>query len=188
MQRIESVNPQAAQGKAKELLDAVKAKLGMVPNLMRVLANAPAALDAYLQFSGKLAEGTLSAKVREQISLTVGQKNECEYCVSAHCAIGKMVGLTAEQINDSRSAKASDPKADAILKFSRKVVELRGHVSDDDVTALRNVGVTNGEITEIVANVSLNIFTNYFNHVAQTEIDFPKVEPLQACSTGCGCS
>ena len=102
MSRIETVNPAQATGKAKELLDGVKSKLGMTPNLMRVMANSPAVLDAYLKFSGTLGSGDLPAKTREQIALTVGQANSCDYCLSAHSAIGKMVGLSADQILDSR--------------------------------------------------------------------------------------
>ncbi|MEI6233094.1 MAG: peroxidase-related enzyme [Planctomycetota bacterium] len=178
MSRIATINPETATGKQKELLDAVKSKLGLVPNLTRVMANAPVVLESYLQFSGTLGKGDLSAKQREQISLAVGEANSCDYCVSAHSAIGKMVGLTAEQIHDSRLSKAVDSKTDALLSFARKVVDARGLVSDDDVKHVRDAGFNDGAISEIVANVALNIYTNYFNHVAATEIDFPKAAPL----------
>jgi uncharacterized peroxidase-related enzyme len=178
MSRINAVVPETSTGHAKELLDAVKAKFGVVPNLMRGLANSPAALDAYLQFSGKLSNGLLPAKTREQIALAVGQQNHCDYCVAAHSTIGKMVGLTADQILDGRRGGATDPKTAALLKFSRKVVEVRGLVSDADVEEVRRAGATDGEIAEVVANVALNIFTNYFNHVAETVIDFPAAAPL----------
>src|SRR5271169_709355 len=106
MSRFTQIAPETATGKTKELLDAVKAKLGLVPNMVRAMANSPAALNAYLQFSGALAGGSLSAKSREQIALAVGQVNECDYCLSAHSALGKMAGLTPEQIRDSREGKA----------------------------------------------------------------------------------
>ena len=150
----------------------------MVPNLMRGLANSPSALNAYLQFSATLAQGVLPAKTREQISLSVGEANDCGYCVAAHSALGKMSGLNAEQIDEARKGTATDPKTNAILRFSRKIVEARGHVSNDDISALRAAGANDAEIVEVVTNVALNIFTNYFNHVAETVIDFPKVEPL----------
>src|SRR6516165_4825449 len=163
MSRITAIAPETATGHTKDLLDAVKAKLGIVPNLMRGLANSAAALDACLQFSGKLADGLLSAKTREQIALTVGQENGCDYCVAAHCTLGKMAGLTPEQIRDGRMGTAIDPKTAAILKFSRELVKVRGLVSDADVDDVRRAGATDGEIAEVVANVALNIFTNYFN-------------------------
>ncbi|MBY0506815.1 MAG: carboxymuconolactone decarboxylase family protein [Bryobacteraceae bacterium] len=175
MQRLTSVNPAEATGKAKQLLDGVQAKLGMTPNLMKTLATAPAALEAYLSFSGALGTGTLDAKLREQIALTVAQANACEYCLSAHSTIGKMVGLKPEEIAASRQAHSSDPKREAGLKFAQTVVVARGEVSDDALTLVRGAGYSDGEITEIVANVAINIFTNYFNHVARTDVDFPRV-------------
>ncbi len=106
----------------------------------------------------------------------MAQANECNYCLSAHCALGTMAGLTPDQIRDSRAGKAADAKTDALLQFSRTLVETRGQVTDGDVNAVRQAGLTDGEIAEVVAGVALNIFTNYFNYVADTDIDFPKVE------------
>ncbi|MFN0107892.1 MAG: carboxymuconolactone decarboxylase family protein [Blastocatellia bacterium] len=175
MPRLNAIDPKEATGKAKELLDGVKAKIGMVPNLMRTFANSPAALEGYLNFSGALGDGLLDAKLREQIALTVADANNCEYCLSAHTAIGKMVGLNENELVASRHAGSSDPKIDAALKFAHQVVVKRGEVDDTDVRTVRAAGFSDGEITEIIANVALNIFTNYFNHVAQTVVDFPKV-------------
>lgn len=178
MSRIPQIAPETATGKTKELLDAVKAKLGLVPNMVRAMANSTAALNAYLQFSGALAGGSLSNKSREQIALAVGQVNECDYCLAAHSTLGKMAGLTPDQIFDSRQGMAADGKTNALLQFSRKLVETRGVVSDVEVDAVRKAGFTDGDIAEIVAGVALNIYTNYFNHVAATDIDFPKADAL----------
>ena len=175
MPRLNSIDPKEATGKAKELLDGVKAKIGMVPNLMRTFANSPAALEGYLNFSGALGGGLLDAKLREQIALTVADANSCEYCLSAHTAIGKMVGLNETELVASRRAASSDAKTEAALKFAHQLVVKRGEVLNSEIADVRAAGYNDGEITEIVANVALNIFTNYFNHVAQTVIDFPKV-------------
>jgi uncharacterized peroxidase-related enzyme len=158
----------------------VKSKLGLVPNMTRAMANAPAVLDGYLQLSGALNKGTLPAKVREQIALAISQANGCDYCLAAHSAIGKMVGLTAEQIRDSRLGTAVDPKADALIRFARAVVETRGRVSTADLDDVREAGFDDGAIAEVVAHVALNVFTNYFNELAETDIDFPKAEALHA--------
>lgn len=182
MSRINQLSPEAATGHAKELLGAVKGKLGLVPNMTRAMANAPAVLDGYLQFSGALNKGTLPAKVREQIALAVSQVNGCDYCLAAHSAIGKMVGLTAEQVRDSRLGTAIDPKADALIRFARAVVETRGRVSDDDLNDVRGAGFDDGAIAEVVAHVALSVFTNYFNNAAGTDIDFPRAEPLHAAA------
>ena len=88
------------------------------------------------------------------------------------------MGLSEEAIRDSRRGESPDAKEAAILEFASTLVVNRGWVTDEEVAKLRNTGVTEGEITEIIANVALTIFTNYFNHVAQTEIDFPEVEEL----------
>ncbi len=191
MSRIHQIAPDSATGKAKELLDAVKGKLGLVPNITRAMANSPAVLEGYLGLNGALGKGGLSAKNREQIALAVGQANQCDYCLAAHSAIGKMVGLTPDQILDSRRGTAIDPKSDAVIRFARKLVDERGRVSDADVAEVRAAGLDDGAIAEVVANVALNIFTNYFNHVAETDIDFPKVEPIvdhhELCASIPGC-
>ena len=180
MERIIPINPQSAQGRAKELLDAVKAKLGIVPNMTRAMAVSPPVLDAYLGFSGALRSGVLPARVREQLALDVGEANHCDYCVSAHSALGKRAGLTDQDILDSRRGASADPKADVLLRFARTVVERRGLVEDADLDAVREAGYGDAEIAEVVAHVALNIFTNYFNNVAETTIDFPKAPALSA--------
>ena len=175
MQRITAVNPVEATGKTKQLLDGVQAKLGMTPNLMKTLAVGPAALEAYLNFGAALGTGKLDARFREQIALTVAQANSCEYCLSAHSAIGKMVGLKPEEITISREAHSTDAKRDAGLQFVQALVMQRGMVSDQAVAQVKAAGLSDGDIAEIIANVAVNIFTNYFNHVAHTDVDFPRV-------------
>ncbi|OYW14607.1 MAG: peroxidase [Planctomycetales bacterium 12-60-4] len=142
-------------------------------------------------FSGSLTKGALTAKNREQIALAVSQTNGCEYCLAAHSTIGKMVGLNADQIRDSRLATAVDSKTSALLQFARNVVDTRGHVADEDLQGLREFGFSDGEIAEVVANVALSLFTNYFNHVANTDVDFPVAEKIEdhheACATIPGC-
>jgi AhpD family alkylhydroperoxidase len=160
----------------------VQGKLGMVPNMTRAMANSPAVLDGYLQLSGALAKGTLPAKTTEEIALAVGQANSFDYCVAAHSTIGKMVGLSPDQIRDSRLGTAVDSKTGALIRFARKLVESRGRATDADVAAVRNAGFDDGAIAEVVAHVALNVFTNYFNNVAETDIDFPKAEELAVTS------
>ena len=175
MQRINAVNPAETTGKTRQLLDAVQAKLGMTPNMMKTMAAAPAVLDAYLGFGAALGTGHLDAKFREQISLAVAQANSCEYCLSAHTAIGKMVGLKPEEIAAGREAHSTDAKHQAGLQFVQALVVQRGVVSDQAVAQVQAAGFSEGDIAEIVANVAVNIFTNYFNHVARTDVDFPRV-------------
>jgi uncharacterized peroxidase-related enzyme len=176
--RLEPVDPRTATGEAKMALDKVKAHFGMWPNLTRVLANSPAALNAFLGFSGALSHGLLPPALREQLALVVGQENDCSYCLAAHTAIGGMVGLDKVQITAARRGQAQDPRTAAALRFARLLVVNRGQTTDQDLHDLRAAGYSDGEIAEIVAHVALNIFTNYFNHVAQTVVDFPAAPPL----------
>jgi uncharacterized peroxidase-related enzyme len=175
MSRLYAVDPSTATGKAKELLDAVKRKLGLVPNMTRVMAASPAVLESYIGFSGALAGGLLDAKTREQLALLTAQQNHCNYCLSAHTAIGKMVGLNRDQIIASREGTGANPKNTAALTFAKRVLETKGQVDEANLTAVRDAGFSEGEIAEIIAHVALNVFTNYFNVATDVDIDFPKV-------------
>jgi AhpD family alkylhydroperoxidase len=145
--------------------------------MTRVMANSPATLEAYIQFSSALEGGSLDAKCRERIALGTAEANRCEYCLSAHTAIGKMVGLDDSEILDSRQAHAKNAKANAALHFSRLILEERGAVRWDDIEAARRGGLTDGEIAEVVGLTVLNIFTNYFNTAFEVDTDFPGVSP-----------
>jgi uncharacterized peroxidase-related enzyme len=180
MSRIIALDTAQVSGKTAELFTAVKSQLGVVPNLMRTIGHSPAALEAYLGFSGTLSKGVLPAKVREQLALAVAETNTCDYCLAAHSLLGKGAGLTAEAIIDARLIRAEDPKTAALLKFAAAVVEARGLVADEALSAVRAAGATDAEIIETVAHVALNILTNYTNHVAQTVVDFPKAATLPA--------
>lgn len=182
MARIQPVEPNEATGKSKELLDAVQKKLGRVPNLLKTLANSPAALQSYLSQSDAFTHGVLTPKVREQIALAVAETNDCEYCLSAHSAIGKMVGLEDDEIVRSRQVTSDNRKVDALLKFATRIVKKRGFLTNEDLRDVREAGNSEAEVSEVVAVVVLNIYTNYFNHIAQTEIDFPKVDKLEKVS------
>jgi len=176
MQRITAIDPAESTGKVKQLLNGVQSVLGMTPNLMKTLASSPTALEGYLTLSKTLSAGSLDDKFREQAALAVAQANSCECCLSAHSAIGKMVGLTTDEIFASRESHSADAKRGAGLKFAQEIVVRRGELPDTSIAAVRAAGYTDGEIAEIVLNVAINIFTNYFNHVAQTEVDFPRVQ------------
>jgi uncharacterized peroxidase-related enzyme len=178
MSRLPQLVPSSATGEVQELFNSVQKKLGMVPNMMRAMANSPGVLEGYLQFSNSISRGSLTAKQRQQIALAVSQDNGCDYCLAAHSTIARSVGLTADQIRDSRHSRAVDGKTNALLQFVHKVVAQRGYVDDQDVDGLREFGFTDADITEVVAHVALSVLTNYFNIVAGTDIDFPKAPAL----------
>lgn len=178
MNRIPPMDMEKAESGAKELSEKIKAKMGRVPNIFKAMLASPATVEMYLGMGSALGGCALSQKTREKIALVAAEENQCDYCLAAHSAIAKQAGLTPEEIQDARRAKAADVKENAIIQFSKKLCSERGHIKDQDVAELRKAGVTDREIIEIIAVVSANIFTNYFNHVVEPSIDFPKVEPL----------
>jgi uncharacterized peroxidase-related enzyme len=160
------------------MLEAVRKRYGVVPNLFRLAANSPEALEGYLALSGALEKGQLPVATRERIALAVAEINGCSYCLSAHSYIGgTFAKLDDAEIAANRDGRSYDPKAEAAVRFAVKVVSARGHVSDDDVRAVKLAGYDDAQVIEIVQHVALNTWTNYINEVARTEIDFPVVTP-----------
>ena len=167
---------EAAPAASQLLLAQVKKQLGVAPNLFRLVANSPAALEGYVGLANALNKGALPAPTRERIALTVAEINGCDYCLSAHTYLGKnLAKLDDLEIAANRRGASNDPKADAAVRFAAKVVRERGHVSSGDIEAVRQAGYDNAEIIEIVLHVALNTWTNYVNTIAATEIDFPVV-------------
>ena len=172
---------EAAPAAARPQLEGVKRQLGSVPNLFRVLANSPVALEGYLGLNGALTKGVLDAKTRERIALAVAELNGCDYCLAAHSYLARnLAKLDASEIAANRDGASQDPKADAALRFAVQVASRRGHVTDEDLASVRAAGFDDAAVIEIVLHVALNTLTNYVNEVARTEIDFPAVEPRRA--------
>jgi uncharacterized peroxidase-related enzyme len=176
MTRMPLIQLEDANPAQEALLTQVKKGIGVVPNMTKAMVNSPAALKGYLALSGAVAGGALGANTRERLALALAQTNECDYCLSAHTLMAPAAGLDAEAIRDARKAQASDAKTDAILKFAVTAVETRGEFTTEQINDLRSAGVTDGEIAEIVAVIALNTMTNFFNKIADTEIEFPVVK------------
>lgn len=175
---IQPINPDTATGNVATLLAGAKAKLGMVPNMFRVIANAPKVLEGYFAFSGVVGN-TLNGKAREQLAIALASSNDCGYCLSAHTALGRMAGVGADDLRSAQSGTVSDPKTQAMIDFALEVNRTHGENMQSGVAAARDAGLSDEELLEIIANVALNIFTNAVNGVAETEIDFPKVEIIK---------
>ncbi len=176
MPRIDTVNTATIDAETQATLAAVKAKIGMVPNLFSTFAQAPAVLNGNLAFADALAKGILTPAQREIISLAVAQYNECQYCLSAHSLLGKSAGLSPDAIRAARQGKGSNTADHAVAALALRIVETRGSVSDADLSAARLAGLTDAHIVEIVGNVAHNVLTNFMNNVAHTAIDFPVVD------------
>jgi uncharacterized peroxidase-related enzyme len=167
---------ETAPAPSQPLLQAVKSQLGIAPNVFRLVANSPAALEGYVGLLGALGKGELPAPTRERIALAVAEINGCDYCLSAHTYLGRNVAkLDDAEMSANRNGASNDHKAAAAVRFAVKVAKLRGHVSDEDFRAIKAAGYTDAQIIEIVQHVALNTWTNYINNVAKTEIDFPLI-------------
>lgn len=174
MPRLAKLDKGQGEPQSQEMLKQLDAQK-MLLNVFRGMANSPAVLDGYLKFNSALKNGMLDEPTREAIALAVGQVNRCDYCLAAHTQMGKEAGLDEGAIRDARLGRSDDPKIAAAVTLAKKVVEHRGRVSNAQVAAAKAAGLSDGQIAEVVAHVALNIFTNYFNHVNQTEVDLPKV-------------
>jgi len=176
--RISPILEQKAPAPIKQTYDSIQKKMGRVVNMFRNLANSPEALNAYLQWSECCDRCSLPKQLREEIALVVAQANNCNYCLSAHSQIAKATGLQDQEILSARKGQSQDKKWQAILKFCKAIVDKRGSVSDQEVQELKNQGVSDKELCEIVMVTNLNMFTNYFNKITNTENDFPPAPSL----------
>ncbi|CAD5265563.1 Alkyl hydroperoxide reductase AhpD [Bosea sp. 62] len=180
MSRIAIPSRAEAPEAARPLLDAVEKQLGSVPNLFRLLAQSPAALEGFLGLNGALGR-TLNGRLRESVALAVAQSNGCDYCLSAHSYLGaNLAKLDVAEIARNRAGGSSDPRSDAALRFALRIVETRGRVSDAELAEIRSAGFSEAQLIEIVGLVAVNVFTNYLNNLAETDIDFPVVLAAEA--------
>src|SRR2546427_4165598 len=177
MSRLTPIQSNGATSELKRSLKNSRLKLDEAPRFLQVMANSPASLRAYIRADAALARGQLTPRQRQQVALAVAEINGSSYGLSAHYDTGKSLGLTHHEMQLARNAAAEDPKAETMLRFTQAVVLQRGDISDEDFQALRKAGFTDAQTVEIVANIALNIFSNYFNSVAKTEVDFPLLQP-----------
>jgi uncharacterized peroxidase-related enzyme len=176
MARINVVTHETANAEQKALFDAIQSQLGIVPNFLKVFANSPEALKAFLGLHGIANGGVLDPQTRERIALALAQQNACEYCLSAHSAIGRKSGLNGAEIEANRAGTSQDAKAAVAVKFARSLVEHTGEVTSGELQEVRLAGYSDAEIVEIITHVGMNILTNILGKASRVEIDFPKVE------------
>lgn len=180
MSRINLVTPEQANDEQTELYQAIQGQLGMVPNFLKIFANSPAALRAFLGLHGIANSGSLDPQTRERIALGLAEQNACEYCVSAHSAIGRKAGLSNEEIEANRAGSSQDAKAAVAVKFARSLAEHNGEVSTSELLEIRNAGYDDAQIVEIITHVGMNVLTNILGKASRVEIDFPKVSLQKA--------
>ena len=173
MQRIPALDVSSAPDGSKAALEQIKTKFGKVPNIFASVAHSPVALNTLMGMFGALEEGTLAGRAHEAIALRVGEIHGCAYCTAAHTAKARMTGMTIDESIALRRGESDDLKLKAILNLTAALVEKRGQLSDGEVQAARDAGLSDAEMLEALAIVALNTFTNYINALVQTKVDFP---------------
>lgn len=176
MSRIAIIDHATANDEQKALLDAIQGQLGMVPNFLKIFANSPVALRAFLGLHGVANGGSLDAQTRERIALAVAQQNACDYCVSAHTAIGRKSGLSGDEMDAARHGTSADAQAAVAVKFANSVMDKKGEVSAIELAEMRSAGYSDADIVEVITHVGMNFLTNLIGKVSKVDIDFPKVE------------
>ena len=176
MSRLTIPTRDSAPVDSKPLLDAVNKQLGLIPNLFRLMGLSPAVLEGFLSLSTALGR-TLDVKTRNRIALATAEANGCDYCLSAHSYLGAhLARLDPAEMMLNRQGHSGDAKANAALVFAAKVARERGRVDDAALDTVRQAGFSDAQLVEIIANVALNVFTNFLNNAAETDIDFPLVQ------------
>ena len=146
---------------------------GYLPNLLRTLANAPVALEAYLTVSGINARGSISLVEREAVQITAAAVHGCGYCVAGHSALAEKkakLGKSAIDALRNRST-VSDPRLNAIARFTEAVIASRGGVSDDELARFKEAGFTDQAALEVVLGVSLATLCNFANNLGRPPLN-----------------
>jgi len=161
------------------LFDKLQKTIGSVPSLYATFGYSEHGLGTYLALNG--AKTTIAGKAREIVNLVVSQVNECDYCLAAHTAIGKMSGLTEDQIMEARHGRATyDAKLDALAVFTRSLVQNRGKVDSEALDAFFSVGWTKENMVDVIVAVGDKTITNYLHSVTKIPVDFPAAPALTA--------
>ncbi|KOX13311.1 carboxymuconolactone decarboxylase family protein [Nocardiopsis sp. NRRL B-16309] len=175
MPTVHLVEHESATGSVKDQLDQIHAAFGTVPAMFRAVANSPAALTSMWSSFGAFAGGALGPAFGEQVAVAVANRNSCEYCLAAHTALGRKAGVSRDALTAAQDGTSDDPRTAALLRFALQLVEHRGQVAPEDVRAVRDQGWDDEHIVEVVAQVALNLFTNYINIALDVPVDFPGV-------------
>jgi uncharacterized peroxidase-related enzyme len=177
MSRIDTPAADSATGEVGEIFARVKKAAGAVPNAYAAIgALSPAALKAIVTADGLLATGTLDRKDRETISVVVSHLTGCDYCLAAHSLMGKMAGLQPDTLRRLRNDEPTgEAKRDALVRLVRTLIQTRGTISAAEFEAIKAAGYTDAQLVETSLAVSVTIFTNAFNRINDTTLDFPAV-------------
>lgn len=172
MTHFKPLTPDTAPETSKPMLAQIMGKYGFVPNLMGAVAASPAALKGMLGLYAVLNETLLSSVEQQVVALTASRLNHCAYCMAAHSTMSEKNGIDGEIIRSLRIGEPlSDPKLRKLSEFTVKIVNQRGHLSDECVEEFLSAGYTEAHVLEVILIVALKTFTNYANHIMHTPVD-----------------
>lgn len=158
--------------RAEQILSTVEEEYGFRPNLMKEMVASPAAARAYLAGQQAMADATLSPAQAQAVQLAVAVDNGCHYCSAAHAAVGRQTGISDEDVTAIEDGRLpGDPQLASVVKATRRVLEERGWLDEDDLAELAADGIDREKLFEVVAFVALKTLSNYVNHIAGTEVD-----------------
>lgn len=162
-----------APAEAKDRLVTAEKGNGFLPNLLRVLANAPTALETYQTVSAINGRTSLSLPEREAVQITAGATHGCTFCVAGHTAIAYKKAKLEPEIVDGLRAKEPlpDSRLDAVARFTEAVIATRGAVSDQALAAFKAAGFDSQQALEVVLGVSLATLCNFANNLSHTPLN-----------------
>lgn len=177
MSRLSVPNLETVAGPSGQIYAQIKRAIGSVPNTFAAIAaHGPAALKAVLAADTVLAAGSLTKRDQEVIKLVISEAAGCDYCVAAHNHLAKLAGVKLEELKRIRERRATgDEKQDALIRFVRKLAQSSGTISEGDFAAIKAAGYSDAQLVEISLAFATTVFTNVFNRINDTEIDFPSV-------------
>lgn len=160
--------PEASKGFLQGANDAYD----FVPNLLAVMAEAPALVEGYMTLASIFDKSDLSDTERQIVLMTNNRLNGCTYCMAAHSTIAQMSKVPADVVAALRDGSAiADPKLEALRTFAVAVNESRGWPTQAQVDAFLAAGYTRQTILEVILGTSLKVMSNYTNHIANTPLD-----------------
>lgn len=173
---VELKTPDTAAGAAASILAGARDQLGFVPNMYAAMANAPAILEHYTASYTVFREATgFTPAEQETVFLTISEANGCRYCVAAHSMLADMMaGVPKDALNALRMGDTpADQRLGALSEFTRRMTVLRGAVEQDDVDRFLAAGFTNQHVFGVILAIACKTFSNYTNHLVETEVDAP---------------
>lgn len=178
MSKLKTLTREQASAESQAIFDQLKEKVGKVPNVYATIGNSSKALGGLLGLADQLSQGEFDGKETEAVALAVAEANNCDYCLAAHTTVGKMQGLSETETVEIRTGEIKDEQLKALTDLAKEITVSRGKPEAATVEKFYGAGYNSAALAELITLVAVNTITNYTNHIAGTEIDFPVAPEL----------